>query len=106
MRFCLFNGFKVTLLDDSGFAGLLFKPISGVIDAASKTAEGIKNTATIFDEKAVETRVRIPRPFYSREKYYSDYSVQDAEVIVMLRKFKGGTFSQIQLLSTHTLPYN
>ncbi len=34
-----------------GIAGLVFKPITGVIDAASKTAEGIKNTATYFDDK-------------------------------------------------------
>lgn len=27
-----------------GLGGLILKPISGVVDAASKTAEGIKNT--------------------------------------------------------------
>ena len=34
-----------------GFGGLIFKPISGVIDAASKTAEGIKNTPDYFSDK-------------------------------------------------------
>lgn len=32
-------------------AGLFVKPIAGIFDVASKTAEGIKNTATYFDEK-------------------------------------------------------
>jgi vacuolar protein sorting-associated protein 13A/C len=30
------------------------KPISGILDAISKTAEGIKNTATYFDDKPNE----------------------------------------------------
>lgn len=78
-----------------GFAGLLFKPISGVVDAASKTAEGIKNTATYFDDKPTEIRSRLPRAFYSSEKYFADYSIQDAELIDMLRTYKKGIFSEI-----------
>lgn len=34
-----------------GIAGLVFKPVTGAIDLASKTAEGIKNTANIFDKE-------------------------------------------------------
>ena len=34
-----------------GIAGLVIKPVTGVIQATSKTAEGIKNTATIYDDK-------------------------------------------------------
>lgn len=34
-----------------GLSGILFKPICGGIDFASKTAEGIKNTVTFFDDK-------------------------------------------------------
>jgi vacuolar protein sorting-associated protein 13A/C len=29
-----------------GIAGLVIKPVTGVLDATSKTAEGIKNQAT------------------------------------------------------------
>lgn len=53
-----------------GIAGLVIKPITGVIDAASKTAEGIKNTATYFDDKPSENRLRPPRVFYNRERYF------------------------------------
>ena len=39
------NGLPGFLLGAAkGLGGLVIKPISGVIDAASKTAEGIKNT--------------------------------------------------------------
>jgi len=56
-----------------GFAGLVVKPVVGVMDLTSKTAEGIKNTATIFDDKPNETRIRPPRVFYSEEHYYKNY---------------------------------
>ncbi|EAR98083.2 amine-terminal region of chorein, A TM vesicle-mediated sorter (macronuclear) [Tetrahymena thermophila SB210] len=88
-----------------GFAGLVFKPITGVIDAASKTAEGIKNTATYFDEKPNENRVRLPRVFYSREQYYQDYLHQDSEILNLLQKFKKGRFADIQLVDTVILNY-
>jgi vacuolar protein sorting-associated protein 13A/C len=34
-----------------GVTGLIIKPVTGVLDAASKTAEGISNMATNMDEK-------------------------------------------------------
>ena len=50
-----------------GLAGLVVKPVVGVMDMTSKTAEGIKNTANIFDDKQNETRYRPPRVFYGKE---------------------------------------
>jgi vacuolar protein sorting-associated protein 13A/C len=49
-----------------GITGLIVKPISGVIDATSKTAEGIKNTTKVFSKETRELRTRrySPRPFY------------------------------------------
>lgn len=41
--------------------GIVSKPLTGVLDFASKTAEGIKNTATCWDDKANERRIRPPR---------------------------------------------
>jgi len=52
-----------------------------VLDAASKTAEGIKNTATAFDHKASESKSRYPRAFYGKEKYYRAYVDTDAEAM-------------------------
>ena len=56
--------FKGTI---KGLAGLIVKPVVGVMDLTSKTAEGIKNTANYFDDKSNETRFRPPRVFYSCE---------------------------------------
>lgn len=50
-----------------GLAGVVIKPVVGVIDFASRTAEGVKNTATYFDDKASELRIRPPRVFYQRD---------------------------------------
>jgi len=38
--------------------GVVVKPITGIIDVVSKTAEGLKNTASLFDDKPNETRER------------------------------------------------
>ena len=49
-----FGGFfKGTL---QGLTGLIVKPVTGVLDAAAKTTEGIKATALIFDDKPNESR--------------------------------------------------
>jgi vacuolar protein sorting-associated protein 13A/C len=34
-----------------GVSGLVVKPMTGIMDATSKTAEGLKNTATHFEDK-------------------------------------------------------
>lgn len=47
--------------------GLVVKPVVGAIDLASKTAEGVKNTANYFDDKPNEIRMRLPRVFYGEE---------------------------------------
>ena len=57
---------------------MVVKPVAGVLDFTSKTAEGIKNTATIFDDKPREIRSRHPRPFYGKDKFYRDYNADDA----------------------------
>ena len=49
-----------------GLAGLVVKPVTGVLDATAKTAEGLTNTATHFDDKPNDQRTRPPRPFYEK----------------------------------------
>lgn len=51
-----------------GLAGLVIKPVGGVLDATSKTAEGLKNTATYYDDKPNSERMRLPRVFYENER--------------------------------------
>lgn len=51
--------------------GAVFKPVTGIMDLASKTAEGIKNTTTYFeDKKENETRSRYPRVFYGKDRAF------------------------------------
>lgn len=46
--------------------GFIIKPFVGIIDLVSKTSEGLKNTATHFDDKPVEQKVRPPRVVYAK----------------------------------------
>ena len=71
-----------------GLAGVVIKPVVGVIDFASRTAEGVKNTATYFDDKASELRIRPPRVFYQRDQIYKNYVLQDAELNYILASNK------------------
>ncbi len=50
-----------------GITGLIVKPITGCLDAASKTTEGIKATVNYFDDKPNSLRWRPIRVFYSFE---------------------------------------
>ena len=65
----------------------------GVLDFASKTAEGVKSSATYFDEKPSEHRWRWPRIFYGHEKFLRIYSLSDSEINYRLVKWFNGEFS-------------
>ena len=39
-----------------GVSGLILKPVGGIFDAVSLTADGIKKTFLIFDDKANEKK--------------------------------------------------
>jgi len=76
-----------------GISGLIVKPVSGLLDAASKTAEGIKNTAVSGDDKPRENRERLLRVFYTYDKYYQDFDKKDAELNFFLQvEMKKGRF--------------
>ena len=62
-------------------AGLLFKPISGTLDLASKTAEGMKNTIRRFDVNTNKERVRLPRPFYGLQQKIKKFDNRDALLV-------------------------
>jgi vacuolar protein sorting-associated protein 13A/C len=63
-----------------GLAGLIIKPIAGVLDATAKTAEGISKSATYLDDKEINLRSRIPRVFYDKCRYFKEYSEPDSLV--------------------------
>ena len=56
-----------------GLSGIVLKPVTGILDLTSKFTEGVKNTATYYDDKANDVRVRYPRVFYDRLKYIKSY---------------------------------
>jgi vacuolar protein sorting-associated protein 13A/C len=67
-----------------GITGLVIKPITGILDASAKTAESISNTATHFDDKCCEIRMRLPRVFYEKSRYFLKYNAHDAECMLYL----------------------
>ena len=69
-----------------GLAGLVIKPVTGIIDFASKTTEGIKNNALIFEDKARESRMRYPRVFYTECLILKEYSARDSQLFSILKK--------------------
>ena len=72
--------------------GVVAKPVTGVFDLVGKTAEGMKNTATINDDKPNEKRMRICRAFYLN-KYYRNFDKDDSEFyhyLIILRKNYSG----------------
>ena len=54
--------------------GLVIKPISGICEGISKTSEGIKNTALLFEDGPKTRRERWPRVFYGEEFVYKNYN--------------------------------
>jgi len=93
-----FSGFFKGALQ--GVTGVIVKPVTGVLDAASKAAEGIKNTATSFDDKGLETRSRDPRAFYGKEQYYRTYIDSDAEILSLLHKVEIEGLENISLIAS------
>ena len=68
--------------------GVISKPVTGALDFVSQTAEGIKNTAIIFDDKALGEKVRLRRVFYGRQRYFKKYDKLDSLVYNKLRTKK------------------
>lgn len=51
------NGFTGAMIGTlSGSIGVILKPVSGTLDLVAKSAEGIKNTAKIFESKVFKDR--------------------------------------------------
>lgn len=79
MEGMLIGGFK-------GLSGLVVKPIAGALDMVSRSAEGIKNTANIFDKNTEYGKQREPRVFYGSSQLIQVYSKNDAELMEFLFK--------------------
>eukprot|EP01017_Pseudomicrothorax_dubius_P042212 TRINITY_DN6857_c0_g1_i1.p1 TRINITY_DN6857_c0_g1~~TRINITY_DN6857_c0_g1_i1.p1 ORF type:complete len:355 (-),score=67.09 TRINITY_DN6857_c0_g1_i1:122-1186(-) len=79
-----------------GLTGLVVKPVTGILDFASKTSEGIKNRAST--KEATDERARLPRTFYGREQYFKDYVENDAALCYIMKKAKKGRFAECRFI--------
>ncbi|KAL4492372.1 hypothetical protein ABPG72_005507 [Tetrahymena utriculariae] len=86
-----------------GLSGVLFKPICGGIDFVSKTAEGIKNTVTFFDDKPSNKRIRNIRPFYGIDQYYKEYDAVDANIVYKFNKDQKSKYKDDIFIGTFIL---
>jgi len=71
-----------------GMVGVAVKPVAGVMDLATRTTEGIKNTTNLFMEK---NRVRPPRAF-AKGKVLTEYSVEESEGRFVLETTHKGVY--------------
>jgi hypothetical protein len=73
-----------------GVSGLIFKPITGGLDALSKAAEGTKNSLIDDINLPREKRIRKIRAFYDIDRYYKKFKSRDAEIINFLTNLNKG----------------
>lgn len=71
-----------------GVTGLVVKPVTGVVDFASKTTEGLKNTALYLEDRPNENRIRYPRVFYSDSAIIKEYNSVDSKLFAIINKTK------------------
>eukprot|EP01117_Protostelium_nocturnum_P004842 TRINITY_DN1754_c1_g1_i2.p1 TRINITY_DN1754_c1_g1~~TRINITY_DN1754_c1_g1_i2.p1 ORF type:complete len:3345 (-),score=1219.39 TRINITY_DN1754_c1_g1_i2:51-8879(-) len=85
-----------------GLAGLPVKPTVGVIDLVTKTAEGIRNTATMFEKE--NERARQPR-YIGSDNVLTSYSESEAEGYHLLFLVEGGRFKNEEYLFHQVLDH-
>jgi hypothetical protein len=61
----------------AGLTGLLTKPLTGLIFAASKTIEGVNSSVTYLDPKQLKNEELITRPLYHKFKLVRPYRAED-----------------------------
>lgn len=69
-----------------GLIGVAVKPTAGILDLAAKTTAGITATATVFDKKARNTRMRLPRMVYTSDRRIRVYSNDEALICQFLHR--------------------
>lgn len=89
------NRFKGFLLGSfRGLSGLVVKPMAGVLDVASKAAEGIKNTAGVNQLFGKNERKRPPRVFYGKNLIMKNYDYEAAAAFYLLSNNKKGRYAK------------
>jgi hypothetical protein len=74
------GGFKGALKGTyQGVSGLVLKPLAGVLDMASATADGVRQLCINKELLSSETRQRTPRAFYTAKRFFKTYDQNDAD---------------------------
>lgn len=73
--------FKGTL---KGFSGVITKPLSGILDATAKTAEGLTSVFTVYEERSRDQRMRLPRILYEKTQYFKEIQRKEERVVEFL----------------------
>ncbi|OMJ85768.1 hypothetical protein SteCoe_12834 [Stentor coeruleus] len=81
-----------------GIGGLVVKPLTGALDMVSKSAEGIKNTASMFDETTEYIKSRYPRAIYGSSHLIQVYNSEDSELIDLLFRIKKNKYLEKEFL--------
>jgi vacuolar protein sorting-associated protein 13A/C len=74
-----------------GLSGLVVKPVVGMFNVASKTAEGIKSGVSV--DRVQMERVRSPRAVYGRPPRIATYVQTDSDVRLYMSRFKKGKYN-------------
>lgn len=75
-----------------GIAGLVTKPVAGVLDLASQTTAGIKAETIRQEDRANEEKERLPRVFYGKEKFFRAYNKNDSTILRDLQEFEDAKY--------------
>jgi len=72
--------------------------MSRIFPLRRNSSEVIEDIYIALDEKANNCRIRLPRAFYGKEKFYRDYVYCDAELCWLLQFLENGTYKDISIL--------
>jgi vacuolar protein sorting-associated protein 13A/C len=82
----------------TGVGGVIIKPVTGVLDALSKTSQGFRTFAMGHEDHANTQRIRNPRVLYGSNAAIKSYSTVDSQMYQALeyldRKFANSPFIQ------------
>jgi len=67
-----------------GVIGVAVKPVAGILEATTKTAEGIRNTATMFDDDRTLYRVRSAPRQFSADKQLLEFDQNESDGVMFL----------------------
>ncbi len=88
-----------------GITGLATKPLTGLMDLFSKTAEGLMSTATFLDDKPSNLKQRSPRVVYGHDQYIQDYCPIDSSFCDFYRRLEPQKYHSLMLLGVFYLEY-